>query len=64
MTSQTLAADLLIGADAIAKFTGFSTNQVYHLHRQKRIHTFKIGAMICARRSELDAAYSANPRAA
>jgi excisionase family DNA binding protein len=47
------ALDLLYGADKIAEFMGVSRPTVYHLTETKRIPYFKMGAVICARRSRL-----------
>jgi hypothetical protein len=59
MLPKSLADDLLRGACAIAEFTGFDERQVYHLHERKKLPTFKIGATICARKSELSQRLSA-----
>lgn len=51
-----LADDLLLGADAIAKFI-FGPNgkrrQVYYLAAYARLPVFRLGTMLCARRSVL-----------
>ena len=62
--TQPLADDLLIGAVNIAKFTGHNARQIYHLHETASIPSFKIGAAICARKSELLDAFTARSRAA
>lgn len=49
--SPSLAEDMLHGAEAIGKFIGLDPRQVYH--QRKRLPTFKIGALICARKSTL-----------
>ncbi len=46
-----LADDMLQGAEAIGSFMGLDPRQVYH--QRKRLPTFKIGALICARKSTL-----------
>lgn len=46
-----LADDMLQGAEAIGTFMGMEPRQVYH--QRKRLPTFKIGALICARKSTL-----------
>lgn len=48
-------ADLCYGADAIAAHLGIEPRQVYHLHENERLPTFKVGRKVCARRSALDA---------
>jgi hypothetical protein len=50
---SSLADDLLIGAEAIARFIGLSEPQVFQAHRKRFLPTFKYGALICARKSEL-----------
>ncbi|WP_044549851.1 hypothetical protein [Azospirillum lipoferum] len=49
----TLADDLLQGADSIAKFMGVTRRQAYHFVADGRIPTFRIGAIICARKSTI-----------
>ena len=46
-------ADLLYGCPAIASYLQLSEDAVYHLARQNRIPTFRLGRTICARRSTL-----------
>jgi hypothetical protein len=56
MTDSDFAQDLLQGADAIAQFLwgiGAPRRRVYHLAATTNLPVFKIGAMICARRSVL-----------
>jgi len=48
-----LSADLLVGAKAIADFTGFGARTVYHLAATGAIPTFKVGDLVCARKSTL-----------
>ena len=48
-----LADDLLQGADSIAKFMGVTRRQAYHFVADGRIPTFRIGAIICARKSTI-----------
>ena len=50
---NTLPADLLLGADAIAKFLGISRRQVYRLVYDQIIPSFKAGGTVAARRSSL-----------
>lgn len=51
LPADTLATDLLRGADQIASFTGLTPRQVYHM--QKHLPLFKIGQCLCARKSTL-----------
>lgn len=46
---------LLYGAGPIAAYLGMTEAQVYHLHANGTLPTFKIGARVCARRSDLNA---------
>ena len=48
-------ADLLYGAGSIAEYLGLTEDAVYHLARQRRLPTFRMGRTICARRSTLAA---------
>lgn len=48
-----LADDLLQGANSIAKFMGVTRRQAYHFVADGRIPTFRIGAIICARKSTI-----------
>ncbi|MEE8610078.1 MAG: hypothetical protein V3V60_08730 [Sphingomonas aquatilis] len=50
--------DLLYGASAIAAHLRMTDKQVYHLHDQEQLPTFKIGKRVCARRSELEAHFA------
>ena len=50
---ETLSADLLHGADEIRKFTGLDRRSVYNLAQTSRIPVFRMGAVICARKSTL-----------
>lgn len=45
--------DLLYGVRSIASHLQMTEKQVYHLHEQGNIPTFKIGGKVCARRSTL-----------
>jgi hypothetical protein len=58
ITHETLADDLLHGADEIALFVYGDAKQrrkIYHLAETSRFPIFRLGAMICARRSVLKA---------
>lgn len=46
-------ADLLIGANAIAKFLGVSARQVYRLTYDGVVPHFKLGGSVAARKSSL-----------
>ena len=53
----TFAQDLLRGAEEIAQFLFDDANarrRVYHLVATSRLPHFKLGSMICARRSTLE----------
>jgi excisionase family DNA binding protein len=50
-----LAADILRGADAIAKHLGFPRRAVYHAVSKGSLPTFRIGETVCARKSTLAA---------
>ncbi|MBB6013509.1 excisionase family DNA binding protein [Aquamicrobium lusatiense] len=52
---NSLAADLLRGAEAIADYLGFPRRAVYHSVAKGHLPHFKIGETICARRSTLTA---------
>ena len=54
-----LSDDLLVGCKAIAEFVGLDERQVYYWHQKKLLPTFKRGAVICARKSQLRASLSA-----
>jgi hypothetical protein len=54
-----LAADLLLGIEAIGDFTGFGRRRAAHLIATGVLPTFRVGARIAARRSELDQALRA-----
>jgi hypothetical protein len=56
---QEPTADLLYGVPRIAEFLGLTPAAVYHLAAQKRIPTFKIGKVVCARRGRLIAVLDA-----
>ncbi|PWL19272.1 DNA-binding protein [Falsochrobactrum shanghaiense] len=48
-----LASDLLVGADAIADFTGMKARTIYHLAAKRAFPTFKMGDLVCARKSKI-----------
>lgn len=48
-------ADLLYGVPAIAKYLGIRDRQARHSCETGRIPTFRIGSIICARKSDVDA---------
>ena len=56
--------DLLYGVAAIAAHLQMTEKQVYHLHDQRHIPTFKIGGKVCARRSTLAKHFEAQEAAA
>jgi excisionase family DNA binding protein len=49
--------DLLYGAAKIADYLGVKRSVVYHLVETGRLPSFKVGAVVCARRSKLNAAF-------
>ncbi len=51
--STSLADDLLVGADAIAKFTGWSTRRIFYLNERGELPAFKVGGRLHARKSTL-----------
>lgn len=51
--NEPVAADILRGADDIAAFLGLDKRAVYHAASRNKLPTFRIGAIICARRSTL-----------
>jgi hypothetical protein len=56
--SQELADDLLRGADAIAEFIfggerGKNRRKIYYLAETSHLPVFRLGAVVCARRSVL-----------
>jgi hypothetical protein len=51
--------DLLIGAKAIAEFTGLSTNQVYHQHAIGALPITQQGSLLIASKSRLRAHFQA-----
>jgi len=56
--------DLLYGVPAIASHLAMTAKQVYHLHDQGNLPTFKIGGKVCARRSTLAKHFAAQEAAA
>ena len=55
MTDNPPASDLLYGAGAIARFLGVKPRAAYHLIETRRIPFFKIGKVVCSRRTSLAA---------
>lgn len=53
LSSYHLAEDVMHGGDAIAHFMGWTARQVYHLAANHRFPYFKLGNVICARKSTL-----------
>ena len=50
---ETLKDDVITGAQAIAGETGLKVRTVYALAERGELPVFKLGGMLCARRSEL-----------
>jgi hypothetical protein len=48
-----LADDMIRGADAIAEWMGLNRRQIYHLAATSRLPVFKMGSILCARKSRL-----------
>ncbi|MBT4905934.1 MAG: hypothetical protein HOL07_00870 [Rhodospirillaceae bacterium] len=48
-----LADDILCGADAIADYMGVPRRMIYHLAHASQLPIFRLGAKICARKSQL-----------
>jgi excisionase family DNA binding protein len=59
-----IEGDLLMGADAIARFLGVSRRQVYRLVYDGIAPSFKLGGSVAARRSSLTTWMSQAERAA
>ena len=55
--------DLLYGVARIAEHLKMTTRQVYHLHDQALLPTFKLGGKVCARRSSLAKHFAAQEAA-
>ena len=51
--NQPIASDILRGADEIAAFMGLDKRAIYHAASRQKLPTFRVGAIICARRSTL-----------
>jgi hypothetical protein len=58
-SSARLADDLLTGIRAIARYTGESERRTEYLAERGLIPVFRVGRRVHARKSQLDAAYSA-----
>lgn len=63
-SNDNLAADILRGADAIAKHLGFPRRAIYHLVSKGGLPSFRLGETVCARRSTLANWISEQERAA
>lgn len=55
MNTVELKDDMLRGASAIADFLGFPRRTVYHAAAKGHLPTFRIGDLVCARKSTLTA---------
>lgn len=54
--TDSLAADLLHGAEAIAEFMFGDPKQrrkIYHMVEMQKLPTFRLGGILCARKSTL-----------
>jgi hypothetical protein len=56
---STLRDDLLTGAQAIADYLGWPLRRVYHCAHRQYLPIGRTGAILIARKSELDRALSA-----
>lgn len=54
-----LADDLLTGAEQIAAYLGWPVRKIYHARRQGHLPIRTVGAILIARKSELDRVLSA-----
>lgn len=52
-SNDNLAADILRGADAIAKHLGFPRRAIYHLVSKGGLPHFRLGETVCARKTTL-----------
>lgn len=50
---DTISNDVLRGGDAIADYLGLTRRQAYHAIAAGHIPTFRVGAIVCARKSTL-----------
>lgn len=50
---NSLSADLLVGAKAIAAFSGFPDRTIYHLCAKNRFPHFRAGDLLCSRKSTI-----------
>lgn len=53
--NDNIAGDILQGAAAIAAFLGFKRRTIYHLVASGGLPSFRMGDIVCARRSTLTA---------
>ncbi len=51
--NDNLSDDLLVGVTAISAFTGIKPRTLYHFAAKRSIPTFKMGDLVCARKSKL-----------
>ncbi len=51
---MSIADDMLKGAQAVSTYTGFELREVYRCFETKALPLFKVGRLICGRKSELD----------
>jgi hypothetical protein len=54
LASAEQEGDLLYGALPISRHLGLTERQVRHLHETGRMPSFKVGHIVCARRSTLN----------
>jgi hypothetical protein len=63
-TTTPLSEDLLTGAQAIADHLGWPIRRVYYVADRKALPIGHVGALLIARKSELDRALSASTEVA
>lgn len=56
---ETVAEDMLLGAQEIAAFLGISVAQVYHYARLKRLPVGRVGSRLIASKRKLQRAFTA-----
>lgn len=65
MTSDNdnLAGDILRGAEEISRYLGFPRRSIYHAASRGNIPVFRLGDIVCARKSTLTAWIAEQERA-
>ena len=52
-TDTPVAGDIIVGADEIASFLGIKRRQVYNASERGYLPLFRMGSLLCARRTTL-----------